>query len=876
MATSVGERELLLQSLRNSFIFASIPPEHLEFVLARADVLELASDTLIFSEGDPGDALYVVVEGSVVVFSTNEEGVDVALAELDAGDSFGEMALLTGEPRSASVRASQDTRVLRLMKNDFDRLLDEQPALARELLQVFGQRLQRSNLRVRRESSREQALRMFMAQSAEQDWPELVGTSREMRALRATAEEASRNDEPVLIAGERGTEKRAVAQAIHIQSRRSGGVLLGVDCTAIPAVDGAREAQADVLLNEISQDSALFGHMRGSFSFARTSRMGYLEVANNGTLVIERPERLARAVQERLREFMETGIFCPLGTSEAVRSNVRIIVAADEDLARAVEEGRFDRRLYELLAAQTVTVPPLRERKRDLPALIQHLISRHNHSYGKEVQGITADALNLIFGYEWPRNLDELDEVIRRGVSLADSDTLTGEQIFIGLAPLEETGRVNVLRLGLIRRLLESPLFPRALQYLAVAVLAACVGLALFGPLNSRNNPALVVIWSLWWPGLVLSIVFLGRFFCAVCPMGAVGSLLQRRKTLGLKIPGWLKDYGLYAAAAGFLLIIWVEQVTHMPTTARATAGLLLVILTGAVISGVLFERRAWCRYLCPLGRMIGTYAGVSPIELRSNNNICTADCKSHACYAGSETAAGCPMYQGAFSLQNNEPCILCAECVKNCTNHSVRLQLRPPGAELWELPQHSLATALFVPVLVGSALAIELRHTGLYDRLAEAIGNERLAFTVGILGTTALVGAALYLGALLLRGRGSGEVAPRFSWLAYSLLPLALAGELGHQLVPLLRGAGELIPSIGGLLGGQDWSSLGGRAAPELVHAIQVLVLVLGAALSWHVGRRLLRRRLAVEGGTVLLVQSLGVVAMFAIYVAVFLYAAT
>jgi CRP-like cAMP-binding protein len=266
MAISVGEREQSLRSLRNSFIFTSIPPEHLEFVLANAEILELAADTLIFSEGDPGDALYVVVEGSVSVFSTNEEGVDVVLAELQAGDSFGEMALLTGEPRSASVRASQDTRALRLMKNDFDRLLEEQPALARELLQVFGQRLQQTNLRVRRESSREQALRMFMAQSMEQDWPELVGTGREMRALRAGAEEASRDDEPVLIGGERGTEKRAVAHAIHSQSQRSGGALLGVDCTAIPAVDGAREAQADPLLNEISQDSALFGHTRGSFS----------------------------------------------------------------------------------------------------------------------------------------------------------------------------------------------------------------------------------------------------------------------------------------------------------------------------------------------------------------------------------------------------------------------------------------------------------------------------------------------------------------------------------------------------------------------------------------------------------------------------------
>ena len=873
MTTPVAGGPLSSEVLQKSFLFASMPSDQREAMAARAELLDFPEGAIVFHESDAGDCLYIVVQGHVAIFSTNEEGGETMLAELGAGESFGEMALLTGEPRSASVRANGATSLLRLMKNDVDRLLQEQPSLARELLAILGQRLRSSNLMMRRGASREQALRSFMTQSVEQDWPELIGNSREMRAVRAAAEQAARGDSPVLIEGEIGTEKRAVAQFIHTQSRRAEGILLGMDCATIASVEGHRKNQTDPLVIEVSQDSALFGHSRGSFSFATTSRMGYLEFANGGTLVIERPERLAPAVQQKLRQFLETGKVFPLGALEPIESDVRIVAAADQDLQKAVEEERFDRRLYELLSAHTVEVPPLRERRRDLPLLVDHFIAKYNQTMGKAVEGTTADALNVIFGYEWSRNYEELEEVVRRGISLAEGRQLTPEQIFIGLGPLEQTGRVNLLKLSLARRLWEAPAFPLAFQLLAVSVLAVSLGLGFFGPEGVRNNPALPLVWAIWWPGLALSILFVGRLSCAVCPMGAVGRGLQTRWSLRRKVPPWLRDGGPYLAAAGFALIIWVEQSTDMPSSSQATGFLLLGILSAATIGAVVFERSAWCRYLCPLGRMVGTYSRLSALELRSNNEICTADCKSHACFTGSSQAGGCPMYQGAFSLRDNEFCILCGRCVKSCANRSVRLNLRLPLTELWSSAQSSMATALFVPTLVGTVLSIELRHTGLYDGLLSVLEWQGVVFAVVLLASILAVGAMLWAAALVVGWRFSLEAAAVFRWFALSMLPIALAGEVAHQIWPLLTEAADIVPAIGNVLGGQDWGDFTFSASSGFVRGLQFALVALGALGSLYVGRRLIAQSGLGRAALALVFHRVTVVALLSAYVAVFFF---
>jgi transcriptional regulator with AAA-type ATPase domain/polyferredoxin len=874
VATRATGDALVSEVLQKSFLFASIPGGQLEAMAARAELLDLPAGAFVFREGDAGDSLYIVMDGRVSVFSTNDEGGETMLTELGPGESFGEMALLAGEPRSASVRASEGTRLLRLMKNEFDRLLQEQPLLARELLSIFGQRLRSANLLMRRGASREQALRTFMAQSVDQEWPELVGSSRGMGRVRAAAQEAARDDEPVLIRGEVGSEKRAVAQVIHSLSQRAEAILLGVDCAGVAIVGGGGKAsEADSLVAEVSQGSALFGHSRGSFSFAETSRMGYLEFASGGTLVIERPERLAPAVQERLREFIETGKVFPLGAVEPVESDVRIIAASDQDLEKAVAEKRFDHRLYELLSAHTIEVPPLRERKRDLPVLVDHLIAKHNRTMGKAVEGITPDALNVIFGYDWDRNFEELEEVIRRGVSLADGRQLTPEQIFIGLGPLEQAGRVNLLRLSWLRRLWEAPAFPAALQVLAVAILALAMGLAFFGPEGVRDNPALPLFWAIGWPALALSIFFFGRLSCAVCPMGAVGRGLQGWWTLGRKVPLWLRNGGPYMAVAGFALIIWVEQATDMVSSGVATGFLLLAIVGGAVIAGVIFERSAWCRYLCPLGRMIGAYARLSALELRSNNEICTADCQSHACFTGSGESRGCPVYEGAFSLRDNEACILCGRCVKNCANRSVRLNLRMPLSELWSSARFSTATAVFAPVLVGTVLAIELRQTGVYDPLLSALDSEGTAFAVVLMASILAVGATLWAAALAVSVRTSLEATAVFRWFAFSVLPLALAGEVAHQMWPLLTGAGDIVPAIGNLLGGQDWGDLTFSTSSGLVRGLQYALVALGAVGSLYVGRRLISQNGLSRTRLAAVSHQLAVVGLLSAYVVVFLF---
>jgi ferredoxin len=324
---------------------------------------------------------------------------------------------------------------------------------------------------------------------------------------------------------------------------------------------------------------------------------------------------------------------------------------------------------------------------------------------------------------------------------------------------------------------------------------------------------------------------------------------------------------------AGFALIIWTEQSTDMVSSGAATGFLILAIVGGAVIAGGIFERSAWCRYLCPLGRMVGTYARLSALELRSNNEICTADCQDHVCFTGSAESGGCPMYAGAFSLRDNEACILCGRCVKSCTNRSVRLNLRMPLSELWSSAQLSMATAVFAPVLVGTVLAIELRETGLYDRLLSALDREGVAFAVMLLASTLAVGAMLWVAALAVSVRASVETATVFRWFAFSVLPLALAGEVAHQMWPLLTGASDIVPGIGNLLGGQDWSGLTFSASSSLVRGVQYALVALGTVGSLYVGRRLISQNGLGQVRLALVSHQLAVAALLGAYVAVFLY---
>ena len=553
-----------LELLRRTPIFSSLTDGHqnLPAELAKfAQTKTFSSTTLIFQRGDPGDAFYMILSGSVKVFRHNEEGARVTLAYLGPGECFGEMALLTGEPRSASVEAIGETRLLVLEKADFDKLLGGDSKITHFLLRILSQRLQHADTQVEEESSREVALRHLLSTREDRAPTELIGNSRPIKELRNNVEKLAQEDTSVLIQREIGTEKRVVAQLIHSKSARKDDTLLIMECGNVPQIlpgedDG--NTQSSPLVLELSQATALFGHEPGYLSFAKNRRLGYLEAAKGGTLVINDIEKLLPSLQAKLTESIQMGRFVRMGGTKPLGLDIRIIATTSIDLAAEKDEGRFNPELYAILSERNISIPPLRLRKRDIATIVERLIQKQSQSMGKQIQGITPDALNLILQYDWPHNLEELGGVIRRAVAICAGHLLTPEQIFIGLVPFEGAGRFNLLKIPGIRKVIESDLFPKTIQMGTVCLFS----LILVGAFSQWQyldfNFSLVMTWSIWWPLLILSFPFLARFWCGICPLSTASCWLKEGMGgFNLKVPEYLKKYGPPLSIVGFIGIIW-------------------------------------------------------------------------------------------------------------------------------------------------------------------------------------------------------------------------------------------------------------------------------------------------------------------------------
>lgn len=713
-----------------------------------------------------------------------------------------------------------------LLKARIDSCLEKKRRREQELAYL-------EQLRIEREKSLRDLLENQVSVQAQ-----IPGSTRIAVQLRSSAEAAATNGEPLLIIGEPGTEKRIVAQIVHEKSPGSSGPFLRLDCAEVPAVMRENEGKADSFVQEIAQTSALFGHQSGAFSFASTNRVGYLELAEGGTLLLENVERLTSAVQQRLLTYLRTGKLQRLGSSHEVPSEVRIIASSHLNLSEEVKRGAFDAEFFHHVAGQTIVVPPLRDRKRDLMAWVEHFVQGYATRLDKQVKGITKEAMNLILTYDWPNNVEELESVIQRGVRLADESMLTPEQIFIGLVPIEPRQKLDLLKFPILRRIFESRSYPGLLQVFSVVTLVFILLSTLLGSRVANSNLVIVLVWALGWPLLLLGIFFTGRFFCAVCPMGAIGHFVQRRWCLKLRVPMPLKKYGLYGAALGVLLIFWIEQVTDMAESPVAAAFLILTILSASLGMSLLFERAVWCRFMCPLGRMIGAYATLSTVEIRSNPDVCNAECQTHGCYIGTEHANSCPMYEGAFALQSNEACKFCGECIKNCPNKAIRVNLRLPASELWSVPQHSLLLAALVPVLMATVLGIHLRGTNVYHQWLQGVELEWLAY----LGITLLIALVLWGGMAIVAAIVRERVTRGLTWLPYAFLPLAFTGEIVHHVEHLFSRAGYYLPVLAQQLGLGHWqvSYLG---TPTATPTIRVVLLVIGFLVSMYVGYRLVAR---------------------------------
>jgi DNA-binding NtrC family response regulator len=270
--------------------------------------------------------------------------------------------------------------------------------------------------------------------------PELVAESRAMQPVRRLMERVAPSDANVLITGEHGTGKEVVARWIHAASHRASHPLVIVNAGGI---------------SEGVFESELFGHVKGAFTDARADRVGYFEMADGGTLLLDEIGNLSPRLQAKLLRVLQTGEYQRVGSSRTARANVRIVSATNADLGREIAEGRFREDLLYRLNTVEIRLPPLRERREDVPLLATHFLRSRADRYGRRVDGFAPEAMQALLDYPWPGNIRELEHTVERALLLMHGSTVQAADLALPTAtgaasasldemPLEEVERVLI------------------------------------------------------------------------------------------------------------------------------------------------------------------------------------------------------------------------------------------------------------------------------------------------------------------------------------------------------------------------------------------------------------------------------------------------
>ncbi len=250
--------------------------------------------------------------------------------------------------------------------------------------------------------------------SQESTEPELIGTGPSMREVFKTTGRAAATEEPVLIIGESGTGKELIAEAVHRHSRRAGGPLIRVNCGALP---------------ESLIESELFGHEKGSFTGADKQRAGRFERAAGGTIFLDEVGEIPLSAQAKLLRVLQSREFERVGGNQTLRADARIVSATHRDLAKEVAEGRFREDLYYRLNVVRITIPPLRDRREDIPSLVDAILRRLERKYGWPGLSLAPDAFEVVADWDWPGNVRQLENSLARAAITARGKAILPEHL---------------------------------------------------------------------------------------------------------------------------------------------------------------------------------------------------------------------------------------------------------------------------------------------------------------------------------------------------------------------------------------------------------------------------------------------------------------
>jgi DNA-binding NtrC family response regulator len=354
--------------------------------------------------------------------------IDNLMPDMTGLDVIGELVANSPESERPQIvmmtaHATVESAIAAMKLGAFDYL--QKPFELDELLVVVSRAIEHQRLRTQHRYLIDEVDETF-------DHYGIVGRSRAMQQVIERAELVAEAKSTVLITGETGTGKELVARAIHDRSAQRAMPLIKVNCAAIP---------------ETLLESELFGHVRGAFTGATATKKGKFALADGGSIFLDEIGMMGQPLQAKLLRVLQEREFEPLGAERTERVDVRVIAASNRDLRQLVADGKFQEDLFYRLNVIPIHIPPLRERREDIPALLDHFVRKHAQRTGKRIDRIEDGVLKALQQYDWPGNVRELENTIERAVVLSTTHTITPRNVAIVGGPATTAPALPSLRL---------------------------------------------------------------------------------------------------------------------------------------------------------------------------------------------------------------------------------------------------------------------------------------------------------------------------------------------------------------------------------------------------------------------------------------------
>ncbi|QLE58329.1 sigma 54-interacting transcriptional regulator [Nostoc sp. TCL26-01] len=785
-----------------------LSPEVLDAIAQLIEIQVIPKATTLVQQNTHPAALYILQDGQLESDTNHHHGSALAQGFLP-GAVINLQELVLDEVAPLTINTLTECHVWTVSADKFRTLISQYPEITQAFSRQLVQELAQATSALTYEQERSVALRPYLVTKAQRG---IVGTSRYAVRLREQIREAATDHKSVEIFGEPGLEKDNIAALIHFGSAKRREPIIKINCGIL------QTSGADI-----------FGRAGG--------KPGLLEWLGEGSLVLNNLQELPPELLAPVAQLLQTNTYTPVtrpgdAAAEPRTSKARILIVSEKT------QSQIERCIGHL-----IKVPPLRVRKADITSQVEYYTSLYVRARGVAKPHITPEALRRLQSYDFPGNLKELKNLVERAIVQVGEGSELTEEIFWAAEPKKKQYRVNLLNIypGL-RQFLRSSWWPDKINYgLTVAAFAFIVAVLFIGPQTRDRNFGLNLFWAWWWPIVLFIFPFFGRVWCAVCPFMIYGEITQKLSLwlFPRQLKRWPREqaekWGGWFLFGLFTLIFLWEELWDLENTAYLSACLLLLITAGAMIFSALFERRFWCRYLCPIGGMNGLFAKLSMTELRAQQGICSATCTTYQCYKGGPEKGegmetdGCPLYSHPAQLEDNRDCVLCMTCLKACPHRSVEFNLRPPGIELWttHVP-HNYEVALLL-LLLGGIYLHRLPELQAWLGWQLDLTQFWLHLAISILALIIPAGV-IFLAYALIKILNIRRKPRRFIELAYGYLPLILGGNLAHYLRLGLGEGGRILPVTLATFG------FNGEQLPVLVAHPAVIAFLQGGTLIFSV----------------------------------------